>query len=773
MPVKTAFRKTIFHLLLIVFVGLASYANTFTVPFQFDDLSQIVDNPFIKDLGNFTSSAKGYALNLSRYIGNLSFALNYHFGGLNVAGYHIVNLAIHILNAVLVYFLVVLTFRTPFFRRETLGVKREKSGNSDQQLEVSSEQHGNHSLFAIHYSRFIALFSALLFVAHPVQTQAVTYIIQRFTSLATMFYLLSAVMYIKGRLGARGYGLWEKSLGQADTKGGLSVPLASRLSPIAYYLLSFSSAVLAMKTKEIAFTLPVMLVTYEFTFFKSTLKRKLAFLVPFLVLLVIIPISMMDINKPLGEMLSDLDNMTRVQTDMSRPVYLMTQMRVIVTYIRLLFMPVNQNADYSYTIYHTFFAPPVFLSFLLLSTLFGTAVYLLYKSQKAISAQQSAVRSKEKTGKDGPSTDSFSPLTTHCSLFTPSYSRLIAFGIFWFFIALSVESSVIPIIDLIYEHRVYLPSAGVFIAVAAAAGLLAMKIEDRWPRAKKAVIYLGLIIVVVLSFTTFARNKVWKDDLSLWEDVARKAPDNARGHDLLGNAYFSRGFFDKAIREYETAVRIQPKYDMAYYNLGNAYAEQGLNDKAIENYNKVIALNPLHYQTYANRGVTFVSMGQFDMAIKDFNAVIAIHPSHMVYFLRGAAFEKKGQTDRAIEDYHQVINLNPSYLEAYIRLGILYGKAGALDKAIDQFNQAVTINPDYSLAYGNRGFAYSLTGQYDLAIRDLTRAIELDKDDAGSFINRGKVYRKIGKKELAIQDFRKACDMGSKEGCEHLKSDRF
>src|SRR5208282_4351065 len=108
-------------MILIIVAGLLVYSNTLHVPFQFDDFVNLTDNPVIKSLGNFISSTKGYDYNPRRFIGYLTFALNYHFGGLDVTGYHIVNIAIHIANSILVYFLVVLTFRTPYFRDWGLG----------------------------------------------------------------------------------------------------------------------------------------------------------------------------------------------------------------------------------------------------------------------------------------------------------------------------------------------------------------------------------------------------------------------------------------------------------------------------------------------------------------------------------------------------------------------------------------------------------------------------------------------------------------------------
>ncbi|MBI4689413.1 MAG: hypothetical protein HY754_03970, partial [Nitrospirae bacterium] len=179
---KKLFRNPAFHLFLIAIVGLLVYSNTFYVPFQFDDIPNIAENYMLKDLTKFWPPGG------ARWLGFLTLALNYKLGGLNVTGYHIFNLVIHILNAILVYWLIVLTFKTPYIamRNAEFGFR-------------NSENNIPHSAFGIPHLE-IALFSALLFVSHPIQTQAVTYIYQRFASLATFFYLLSLVMYIKFRI---------------------------------------------------------------------------------------------------------------------------------------------------------------------------------------------------------------------------------------------------------------------------------------------------------------------------------------------------------------------------------------------------------------------------------------------------------------------------------------------------------------------------------------------------------------------------------------------
>jgi len=327
-PSLSRWAQSCIVLLFLTLLASLIYSNTFSASFQFDDNYNIVDHSWIKNLSNLLDFSG------SRYVGYLSFALNYHFGQLHVFGYHLVNLLIHITNGFLVYFFVLLLLRIP----------------------------SPHPSRLTPHASGIALVTALLFVAHPIQTQAVTYIVQRFTSLATLFYLLAVVLYLKWRL---------------------AVPESRHRS--LYYAGALLSTVLAMKTKEIAFTLPFMLILIEAVFFGSFTRKQWIALIPFLLTLAIIPISR-------AGAIGEGERFARETIEISRLDYLLTQFRVILTYLRLLIFPVHQNLDYDYPISHSLWEPKVLFSFLFLLVLFTFSLYLLFVRSRTADSPDSRLR---------------------------------------------------------------------------------------------------------------------------------------------------------------------------------------------------------------------------------------------------------------------------------------------------------------------------------------------------------------------------------------------
>lgn len=723
--------KPLIHILLIAAVGLLAYSNTFNGPFQWDEVEYIIGNPIVEDISYYLSPSKAlgtpyYPLLKSRPVGYFTFALNYRFHGLNVTGYHIVNLSIHIINAILVYFMIFLTFQTPYLRIQ----------NSE----------------FTPYSHIIPLAVALLFVAHPVQTEAVTYVFQRLASLVSMFYLLSLVLYIKGRLTV------QKSVVSSQKSEGTQDSKLKIQSSVIWYLLSLVSAVLAMKTKENAFTLPLVIMLYEFLFFSGPVKIRLFRLAPFLLTLPIIPLTLIGMDKPAGEIISLMADPAALGTqEISRNEYLFTQFRVIVTYIRLLFLPVNQNLAYDYPVYRSFFVPQVLLSFLLLMSILGLAVYIIIKVKKSDESMQYAVSSKQPVA--------------YSLLLTP-YSRLIAFGIFWFFMTISVESSIIPVSMLIDEYRVYLPSAGAFTSIVTGVFMFAMRGGSaNAGRNEKLAISMLLLAVIVLSAATYMRNTLWMDNVSLWRDVVKKSPNLYRGYTNLGKAYYEKGDYKKAFEMFERVVALRPSHFEAYNNRGNAYNSLGRLEEAVADYDKAIALNPSNFVAYNNRGNIFNSTGQFDKAVADYDKAIALNPSDSaLYANRGNIFNRTGQFDKAIEDYSKAAALNPSDHKAYAVLGVLFGRTGAFDKAVESFNKAVAINPNVDSVYNDRGFTYFLMKQYDRALADFDKTIELNRNYAQAYGNRGNLYLETGDREHAALDLQKACNLGAQAACSALQN---
>jgi len=658
------------HILFIALAAFLAYSNSFNVPFSFDDGINIVENPDIRDGRLLIEPLKHYHEKLryeTRYIGFLTFALNYKFHGLQVTGYHIVNFVIHLFNALLVYLFVLYTFRTPFLNKSAL---RD-------------------------YAGFIAFFSALLFAVHPLNTQAVTYIVQRLTSLAVFFYLLSVVLYIKWRL-------MQKDADYAELNTGNKSGTLHFIR-LLLYSVTVLSALLAMKTKEISFTLPFMIMLYEFFFFDGSLRKRILYLIPVMMTCLIIPLSLINFHNPAATAIGNLENVARLQTDISRWDYLFTQFRVIVTYLRLMIFPVNQNVDYDYPVYHSFFEPGVFLSFLFLLSIGGIGIYLWFR-----------YRNK-------------SP-----------YTRIISFGIFWFFVALSVESSVIPIGDVIFEHRMYLPSIGVFMALMAALYRLVHAYRDGWKNIEMTVAGILVCICVIFAGVTHARNDVWRDNIRLWEDVVKKSPAKARAKYNLGKSYADKGLYDKALEQFYTALKLNPNDGKSYYYLGNIYFYKGLFDKAVEQYRTAMKLMPNDASLHYNLGNIYLYKGLYDRSIEEYNIALKLKPDYPgAYNNMGNAYMQKGLFDKAVECYRTALKLLPDYVDAYGNLGNSYLHEGLADKAIEQYKAALRLMPDNADAHFNLGLAYLKKRENGVALKEFQTALRLNPalKEAGDFIS--------------------------------------
>jgi protein O-mannosyl-transferase len=569
--------------LALVALAAIAYGASLRHDFVFDDTDSIRDNLLIRDLANYWPFASGYWQHPTRYVGYLTFALNYAAGGVDVVGFRAVNVVVHLANALLVYVLVLTLFKTPVGERSSVAASARAAG-------------------------FLA---AALFVAHPLQTSAVTYIVQRLTSLATFFYLATVVQYARWRI-------------RRDS--------LSRAASGARYAGILLTSALAMKTKEIAVTVPVTLFILEWLFFGRPRRSAILALLPILGTAILVPASVVQWHGDAGQVLSDVSQVTHVQTQLSRLDYLRTQCAVLLTYLRLLLLPVDQNVDYDYPVYSSFADAPVVLGCVVLAGLAGTAAYLAW-------------RSRPSPGVGGHPLD-------------PA-ARVVAFGIAWFFVTIAVESSVIPIVDVIFEHRVYLPSVGMFVAVAAAAMWIVARAPGR--RRIKAVIAGGAILALVLAGATALRNRVWSSPITLWSDTLSKSPAKVRPYVNLGAALVDSGDIGRAIPLLQRAIQLDPDDPQANHALGRALlVGRGDLELATRLIERALTVRPNYPEALANLGAVLNRQRRYDETIARLESARSIIDRNVeAHFNLGVAYAMKRDTLQAEAEARTLDGLSP------------------------------------------------------------------------------------------------------------------
>lgn len=688
----------------IIVYGIALYFIPLqSNAFYFDDHSSVEYNGVIESL-NIPQIFHTFN---TRFLVGLSFALNYKLCALHPSGYRLINLLIHCLNAFLVYLLI----------RSTLELF----------LSRDSSPYGPRMTNKIAWPAF---FGAMLFLCHPLQTEPVNFITQRFVLMGTFFYLLTIYSYIQYRCRSkRGY--WYAAMG---------------------------SAIAAMFCKEFVVTLPLMLALYEFYFLGSVheaARKRWKHLIPFFIIVLIVPVLLFRTPpEAIGvAAIADSDfiqvsktvkvvnhvNITRAYGGVSRHQYFLTELNVVCTYVRLLFLPVNQNLDYDYPLAHGIDMKTALCGLFLLGLL-GVA-WVTYKS-----------------------------------------CRIISFGILWFFIALSVESSFIPIGHVIAEYRVYLGSIGFVFLIM---NLIYMRRAD--PRRLNMI---AAAIIIILSIVTFQRNKVWRDEVSLWGDALQKSPNKARPYYNRGFVYLNQGKFNEAIQDFNEAIKIKPDYTEVYINRGIMYYEAGNLPQALLDYNKALTIDPHVAQAYFNRGDLYAKQNNLAQALLDYTKAIEINPDYAeAYTNRGSIYVKQGDLTHALFNYNKAIELYPavtfptyldvvieklktsavgylfknhyiSYADAYYNRGCVYDKLGNLAQAVSDYSLAIKIYSKYADAYNNRGYIYGRQGNYPLAIADFTKAIEINPGIAGYYYNRALGFKQLGDYASALADIKKAEELG-------------
>src|SRR3974390_1404411 len=191
-----------------------------------------------------------------------------------------------------------------------------------------------------------------------------------------------------------------------------------------------------------------------------------------------------------------------------------------------------------------------------------------------------------------------------------------------------------------------------------------------------------------------------------------------------------KGQFDRAIADFDEAIRLNPSAD-AFYNRANAYAELGESDRAIADFDKAIRLNPKSAAAIEKRAAVIAIKsgrgGEQTGAIADVDEATRLNAKDAGTLAdRANAYYTKGDYDRAIADYDALISLNPRDADALRNRGDAYRNKGNYDRAIADFDEVIRLNPKDAYAFNNRGIAYTKTGEYDRAIADFDEAIRLN-----------------------------------------------
>jgi tetratricopeptide (TPR) repeat protein len=594
------------------------YADTHDHAFHFDDLHAIQKSETIRSFDAFRDV--GFWTNIhNRPLSQLSFAINYSQGALDPGPYHRTNILIHALASILCFFLVRRLLQSEVMRGKLLA----------------------------RYSWELPLLVSLMFALHPLQVQSVTYLVQRMASMAWMFSLASLLAFVHGRL--------------------IQIRGAAFIKAVPFYIAALVAFVAAMLSKQSAAGILLVMLTAEYLFVVSPSgKPSRAFLVG--------GVAVMSV----GAIVVIMSGWIPAEKGALPPVeYLATQMRVILKYLQLVFVPVNLTLDYGFSPSKSLFEPMVIIAALVHLVLFTIAFYLRKRNP------------------------------------------FIAFGIFLFYLPLAVTSTIFPIRDVIFEHRLYLPVAGFALVVVS---LVMTLVGHR--RRMAGWLFLALW-VGLMGYGTVERNKVWKDDCTLWEDTLEKSPSNSRAWLAVADCLKRRNDFAGAIRHYDEALRLNPENATALNNRGNLKLSQNDLAGAIADYDAIISFSPESRNlALLNRGMAFMKQGDHLRALGDFNRIIEGGGviETQVYFHRALNYVYLGDYPSAEKDLLVVLEKEPSHKDALFNLASALMNMDRVGEAATWYSTLLSYHPNHAASLHYRGVAYLSLGKRAEACNDLRQA---------------------------------------------------
>lgn len=544
--------------LLLVGVGLAAYFNSFQGAFLFDDKLRIVDNPQIRQLWPPWVAM----IPSTRPFLELTLALNYAMGGLNPWSYHAFNLVVHVLAGLALFGIV-----RRMLESDSL---RARYGRA---------------------SRGLATAVAAIWLVHPLQTESVTYIIQRAESLMGLSFLLTMYCGIRACRSPR---------------------------PQRWSIAAVAACALGMGSKEVMIVAPLLMLLYDRVFvaasFKEALRERRGLYAGLAATWLVLAASMA--NHPADE------HQVYLLAGLNPMGYALTQGEVILHYLRLSLWPNPLIFDYMWPI-----ADP-----------WSSALPAIAAVLALVGGTVLALRRR----------------------------MWIGFWGAWFFVILAPTSSVMPVADVTFEHRMYLSLAAVVVVVVIGGHDLFERLGRRlrvsgtlrrWLQAS-----LVIAVVTVLGYATARRNQDYRSELAMWGDTVAKRPENARAHVNLGLALKGQGNLAEAMAQYNEALRIKPDYAEAHNNLGNVLALQGERGEAVVHWNEALRLKPDYVEAHLNLGIAMYSQGKLEEAITHYNEALRINPNHPgAHNSLGIALARQGRLADAAAHFASAVRLDPGF----------------------------------------------------------------------------------------------------------------
>ena len=449
-----------------------------------------------------------------------------------------------------------------------------------------------------------------------------------------------------------------------------------------WVFLAVLASALGLGTKEVIITAPLVIFIYDKVFFTGTMKRTMRLRWKFYFCLCgtwLVTLFLLTATKTYaGSAGFNLEGLTPLS-------YALTQPGVILHYLKLCVYPVTLCLDYQWQIANS--ATDILPALMAVSALVCVTIWALKK--------------------------------------VPAVGFL---GV-WFFGILSITSSFIPIADLAFEHRMYLPLMAVVALIVLGVDFLLDQIIDSDFTRKVVSVILVSFIVLIFGRLTYARNFDYHSEIIMWQDIVNKRPANTRAHHDLGLALINAGHYEECIDYAKEAVRRIPVYAEAYNTIGLGYYRLNDFEKAKEYYRKAIELKEDYADAHSNIGLVFNKQKRFTKALDHYNKAITINPDYAEARNNLCSMLLDiGRYEEGKKSCLKAIQLKPHYEVPYNNLGAINILQNNDVEAKRCLLQALKFKPDYAKALNNLGVVYKKGGDFTTAMKLFKRALKIKPD---------------------------------------------